>query len=808
MSFLRDYLPAPIVDFLPIVAGLLLIVFLVPKIIQKLKDTGVWDQVLDKFGGEKLRIIQFERQISNLKKNGDLLGAAQLYEDAEWYPEAIGLYLEAEEFIAAGALYEKLEEWDQAADAYRQADDWKRAANIFAEIGKPGKAAEIYEEHGQKIDAAKLYFEAERFDRAAELYEDVSYFPQAAKSFENLGEHIRAAENYEKHWSATTSFAGGGLISTSSSDRQSKVAERAGELFEKGGDLDRAADIYDRAGLAGKAADLAVRTGRFGDAAEMLLKEEKLEEAAEMFEKSGNSERAALLRGEVAFHQGENHKAAEEFLKGGDPLRAAELFEGAGDLASAANCYEQSDSPLQAANVYLRADMKEKAADMYERGNDFRTAARMFEQSGHKERASALYEKAELFFEAGKLACELGENEHGIQLLQKIDPESEHYEAATLILSRLFIEKDLASLAVEKLSRVLGDRPISAQTLEHFYYLGRAYEGTGKTREAVATYKKVMAERYGYEDVEQRLARLASPGPQATAQPAAPPAAAPAAPPPRTKQAVLATTGYFPPAAKAPGRPTPTKSPIQVTQELGRGLLGETYKGVDTRNGRPVAVKFLRNDLLKDKAVVKRLLAEARLARSLQHPSLVRLLGLTEIDGRKAAVMEFIEGFDLAALMARSKRLTIKQGLDLLSTLCLALGHAHQNKILHLDLKMTNVLVAQGGKLKLSGVGLGALRIPALGKADGYPSPELVGGLQTDARSDIYSLGGMIFHGLSGQHPSSQQKQPNGAPTLRQLLPEIPEPLDKLVSRCLAEDPAARFSSVAEVHAAARPLRA
>jgi tetratricopeptide (TPR) repeat protein len=782
---------------------IILILVLVPRIIQKLRDTGVLDQVLDKFGGEKLRMIQFERQISLLKKNGDILGAAQLYEDAEWYPEAINLYLEAEEFIAAGTLYEKLEQWDRAADAYGQADDWKRAANIFAEIENPGKAAELYEEHGQKIDAAKLYFEAGRFDRAAELYEDVSYFPQAAKSFENLGEHIRAAENYEKHWSATTSFGGGGLISASSSDRQSKVAERAGELFEKGGDLDRAADIYDRAGLAGKAADLAVRTGRFGDAAEMLLKEEKLEEAAQMFDKAGNSERAALLRGEVAFHQGENQKAAEEFLKGGDPLRAAELFEGAGDLASAANCYEQSDSPLQAANVYLRADMKEKAADMFERGNDFRTAARMFEQSGHKDRASALYEKAELHFEAGKLACELGENERGIQLLQKIDPESEHYEAATLILSRLFIEKDLASLAVEKLSRVLGDRPISAQTLEHFYYLGRAYESTGKTREAISTYKKVMAERYGYEDVEQRLARLASQAPQATAQPAAP-----AAPPPGTKQAVLATTGYFPPAAKAPGRPAPAKSPIQVTQELGRGLLGETYKGVDTRNGRPVAVKFLRNDLLKDKTVVKRLLAEARLARSLHHPSLVRLLGLTEIDGRKAAVMEFVEGFDLAALMARSKRLTIKQGLDLLSTLCIALGHAHQNKILHLDLKMTNVLVTKGGKLKLAGLGLGALRIPALPKADGYPSPELVGGLQTDARSDIYSLGGMIFHGLSGQHPSSQQSQPNGAPALRQLLPEIPEPLDKLVSRCLAEDPAARFSTVAEVLAAARPLRA
>ena len=83
----------------------------------------------------------------------------------------------------------------------------------------------------------------------------------------------------------------------------------------------------------------------------------------------------------------------------------------------------------------------------------------------------------------------------------------------------------------------------------------------------------------------------------------------------------------------------------------------------------------------------------------------------------------------------------------------------------------------------------------------------LVGGLKTDARSDIYSLGGMTFHGLSGQHPATVQTQPDAPPALRQLLPEIPESLDQLVSRCLATDPAARFSSVAEILAVARSLR-
>ena len=84
------------------------------------------------------------------------------------------------------------------------------------------------------FSTAKLYFEAGRFDRAAGLYEEVSYHPQAAKCYENMGESIKAADNYEKHWSATTSFGGGGLIAAPS-EREAKVALKAGQLYEQAG---------------------------------------------------------------------------------------------------------------------------------------------------------------------------------------------------------------------------------------------------------------------------------------------------------------------------------------------------------------------------------------------------------------------------------------------------------------------------------------------------------------------------------------------------------------------------------------------
>jgi tetratricopeptide (TPR) repeat protein len=813
MDFLKNYLPGPVVDiFLPIVIVLALAYLLIPKLLEKLKETGVWDRAVDKVGGEKLRLMQFEREISRLTKSGDVLGAARLYEEAEWYPEAINLYVEAEEYVSAGTLYEQLEQWDRAADMYMKADDWKRAAKILAKMGKHAEAAKHYEQHGQKIDAAKLYFDAGQYDRAAQLYEGVSYFPQAAKCYEKLGQYIKAAENYEQQWLAATAVGGGGLIA-STSDRESKIALYAGQLYEKGGAPERAADLYKRAGLSREAAVLAAKEGRFRDAAEMLLKEEKLPEAAAMFEKAGDVRRAALLQGEIAFHQGDSALAAEKFSAGGDNLRAAELFETAGNLEAAARCYEQSDSVIQAANVYLRAHDKLKAATLFERGGDFEQAAQLYEEAGNQAKASTLYEQSRRYYEAGKLAQGLGDSDRAIQLLQQVDGSHEHYDAATLILSQLFIEKNMPALAVDKLKRLIGERQISAANIDHFYSLGLAYEKLGNDGEAVTTLRKIMTERYGYKDVEQRIGRLTSPR---AASPPPAPAAAASAPIPRTS--ALPPTAAAAPAAPAPAapavRPAPAPaasgSPIQLGEELGKGLLGTTYRGTDTRNQRPVVVKLLRGDLLRDRIVVQQFLAEAQAARALEHPSLVRFLGLVEIQGAKAAVTEYVEGSDLAAFLSRNKRISVKQSVDLLTTLADAFGYAHERRVLHRDLKPSNILVAKAGKLKIAGFGLGALRVRELDPADGYPSPEFLGGAPFGIRSDIYALGALIFHALTGQNPGAGRgASANGSPPrLRQILPEAPDSLDQILARCLMEDPAQRFGSTGELLAAAKTVQA
>ena len=457
---------------------------------------------------------------------------------------------------------------------------------------------------------------------------------------------------------------------------------------------------------------------------------------------------------------------------------------------------------------------------MFERAQDFETAARLFEEVGDPAKASALYEQSGRHFEAGKLAQARGDADRSIQLLQQVDANHEKYSEAMLILSRLFVQKDMPALAVDKLQRLLGTQQIGSQTLEHYYCLGLAYEQLGKTTEALDTFRKVMTERYGYQDVEQRIQRLTSgapapaqsaPVPAEAAPPVAAASAAPGptpAPPPQAAPAPEPQAAPVPPPAPAPTA-QPASSPIQLGTELGKGLLGVTYQAVDTRNQRPVVVKLLRQDLLQDRDTVQRFLQEAKIARAMEHPSLVRMLGIIEVNGHKAAVTEYVEGFDLASFVSRSKHISVKQAVDLLATLSSALGYAHERKLLHRDLKMTNVLVGKGGRLRVAGFGLGALRVPQLGRADGYPPPEFLSGQVNDLRSDIYSLGALIFHAVSGFHPENEQLVANGStPRLRQIVPDAPEVLEQILMRCLASEPASRFANSTELLAAVRTVQA
>jgi len=267
--------------------------------------------------------------------------------------------------------------------------------------------------------------------------------------------------------------------------------------------------------------------------------------------------------------------------------------------------------------------------------------------------------------------------------------------------------------------------------------------------------------------------------------------------------------------------PERTISHYRVGERLGAGGMAVVYKAVDLDLGRPVALKFLPEALSDDPEGKRRLLREARAAAALDHPHIctVHEIGETE-DGELFIAMAFYPGMTLAERLRREE-MPIDEILVLGVQLAEALAHAHAHGIVHRDVKPGNVLVTRDGQAKLLDFGLAlleaALRVTPTGEAAGtlkYMSPEQILGGSVDERSDVWSLGALLYEALAGRPPFG------GTPAdqLRDIVGRDPVPIGELrsavspdvdgaVRACLSKRPEERPQSAAELAATLRGLR-
>ncbi len=254
---------------------------------------------------------------------------------------------------------------------------------------------------------------------------------------------------------------------------------------------------------------------------------------------------------------------------------------------------------------------------------------------------------------------------------------------------------------------------------------------------------------------------------------------------------------------------------FEIVQLLGEGGMGSVYKAIDREFDRPVALKTIRADLVSNPNILNRFKQELLLARQVSHKNIVRLYDIFAAEGVKFITMEFVEGEDLKTILKRGKP-PVRDSVSILLQVCQGLEAAHAEHVVHRDLKPPNIMVDANGRVAVMDFGLahsteeaGMTKTGILVGTPDYMSPEQALGRRVDHRSDIFSLGLILYELLTGELPFRSEsmigtlvaRTRDRARRASELCPELDEGLDAILNRCLEPDPSARYQSVTDLAA-------
>src|ERR1700736_772886 len=276
--------------------------------------------------------------------------------------------------------------------------------------------------------------------------------------------------------------------------------------------------------------------------------------------------------------------------------------------------------------------------------------------------------------------------------------------------------------------------------------------------------------------------------------------------PPSASGAVLSSSGAIGGGRFVPGQIIAER--YRVVALAGRGGMGEVYRAEDLKLSQIVAIKFLPESLSKDAGALTRFHSEVRIARQVSHPNVCRVFDIGDTEGITFLTMEYVDGEDLASLVRRIGRLSPDKATEIARQVCAGLAAAHERGVIHRDLKPANLMLDSAGKIRITDFGLAGIAASIQGAevragTPAYMAPEQLAGKEVTLKSDLYSLGLVLYEILTGKRafdattlPELMKMRETSAPTSpSSLVRDLDTLLERVIMRCLEKDPALRPSS-------------
>jgi tetratricopeptide (TPR) repeat protein len=515
--------------------------------------------------------------------------------------------------------------------------------------------------------------------------------------------------------------------------------------------------------------------------------------ASQALDRAGQTELANLLRAEYHKERGETAKATRYYEAAGRMQEAAELSTEDQDAEHSATLFAQAGDFGRAGERYRETGDYARAAEAYEAAFDYDAAIDCHRRAGNLAKAQELLEKTGRYFEAGQLALDSGDAERAIRNLQLVDLRDPDHAEACRVLAHLFAERGDLELAAAKLGEAISSAgDLDGAPLELLEQQGDLLQRAGQLDRALETFEAIRKRDYTWAGAAERVEALR--GLRQSEQ--------------RASDLATRASGAPPPVAPSAGG----ESRYEILSELGRGGMGVVYEARDRRLGRTVALKRLPDNLRENPTALQLFLREARAAAALNHVNIVTLFDADQEDGSYYLTMEFLDGLPLDKILKKRGRLTARDCARIGVQIATGLQYAHERRIVHRDIKTSNLFFTRDRVVKIMDFGLAKMveevrrAATVIGGTPYYMAPEQATGENVDHRADLYAFGVTLFELLTGSVPFREgdvtwHHRHTPPPDPRGLAPDLPDALAELVLQLMEKDPAARPASAAEVGA-------